>query len=402
MYQNNMKEDGHKKKSMLMLSSVASMIDQFNMSNIDILLKLGYKVEVACNFKEGNTCSAERIEDLKHRLKKMNVAYYQIDFTRNVMDFPQIIKAYNQVKNLVFNKKYDFIHCHSPIGGVIGRMVAHEVGIKVIYTAHGFHFYDGAPKKNWIIYYPIERFFSKWTDILITINREDYNRAKEKFRSHQICYVPGIGVDIKKINMIHIDIEHKRTELGLKKDDIMLLSVGELSERKNHEAVIRALKVLNNDKIKYFIVGKGQLKEHLENLISDMNLQNQVTLLGFRTDVLELCKSADIFIFPSRQEGLPVALMEAMACKTMVLCSTIRGNTDLINKYEYLFNQDDYNDIVSKMKNIICKRTREEILKIYSSQTENNYTKLEAFDKCEVEKRMENIYLSLTMDNKER
>lgn len=181
----------------------------------------------------------------------------------------------------------------------------------------------------------------------------------------------------------------------------MLLSVGELSERKNHEAVIRALKVLNNDKIKYFIVGKGQLKEYLENLISDMNLQNQVTLLGFRTDVLELCKSADIFIFPSRQEGLPVALMEAMACKTMVLCSAIRGNTDLINKYEYLFNQDDYNDIVSKMKNIICKKTRGEILKIYLSQTENNYTKLEAFDKCEVEKRMENIYLSLTMDNKE-
>ena len=280
-------------------------------------------------------------------------------------------------------------------------MAAKKTHTKVIYTAHGFHFYHGAPLKNWVLFYPIEKHLSRYTDILITINKEDYNRAKEKFKSSQIFYVPGIGVDIEKINMCCVDIEHKRTELGLKENDIMLLSVGELSERKNHEAVIRALNVLNNDKIKYFIVGKGQLKEYLENLISDMNLQNQVTLLGFRTDVLELCKSADIFIFPSLQEGLPVALMEAMACKTIVLCSAIRGNTDLINKYEYIFNQDDYNDIVLKMKNIIGERTREEILKIYSKQIEDNYRKLEAFDKREVKKRMENIYLSLTIENKE-
>ncbi len=385
----------------LMVASVPSMIGQFNMDNIQILLGMGYKVDVACDFSDMSVWPKAKVMSLKKQMEESGVLCLQVDFSRSPLSIKRHLNAYKKIVRLLKENDYEFIHTHTPIASAIARLAAKKTHTKVIYTAHGFHFYHGAPLKNWVLFYPIEKHLSRYTDILITINKEDYNRAKEKFKSSQIFYVPGIGVDIEKINMCCVDIEHKRTELGLKENDIMLLSVGELSERKNHEAVIRALKVLNNDKIKYFIVGKGQLKEYLENLISDMNLQNQVTLLGFRTDVLELCKSADIFIFPSLQEGLPVALMEAMACKTIVLCSAIRGNTDLINKYEYIFNQDDYNDIVLKMKNIIGERTREEILKIYSKQIEDNYRKLEAFDKREVKKRMENIYLSLTIENKE-
>ena len=385
----------------LMVASVPSMIGQFNMDNIQILLGMGYKADVACDFSDMSVWPKAKVMSLKKQMEESGVLCLQVDFSRSPLSIKRHLNAYKKIVRLLKENDYEFIHTHTPIASAIARLAAKKTHTKVIYTAHGFHFYHGAPLKNWVLFYPIEKHLSRYTDILITINKEDYNRAKEKFKSSQIFYVPGIGVDIEKINMCCVDIEHKRTELGLKENDIMLLSVGELSERKNHEAVIRALNVLNNDKIKYFIVGKGQLKEYLENLISDMNLQNQVTLLGFRTDVLELCKSADIFIFPSLQEGLPVALMEAMACKTIVLCSAIRGNTDLINKYEYIFNQDDYNDIVLKMKNIIGERTREEILKIYSKQIEDNYRKLEAFDKREVKKRMENIYLSLTIENKE-
>lgn len=323
-----MKEDGNKKKSMLMLASVASMIDQFNMSNIEILLKLGYKVDVACNFKEGNTCSAERIEDLKHRLKKMNVAYYQIDFTRNVMDFPQIIKAYNQVKNLVFNKKYDFIHCHSPIGGVIGRMVAHEAGIKAIYTAHGFHFYDGAPKKNWIIYYPIEKFFSKWTDILITINKEDYSRAKKKFYAKKVVYITGVGLDIKKFEQCNVDRCQKREELGIPQDGFVILSVGELQNNKNQRVVIDALGTLKNSEIYYLIVGKGKRYKEYIQLVQKYKLQGNVELLGFRTDIDELCKTADCFVHPSIREGLGMAPLEAMASGLPLISSYTGGMKD--------------------------------------------------------------------------
>lgn len=328
LYQNSMKEDGSKKKSMLMLASVASMIDQFNMSNIEILLKLGYKVDVACNFKEGNTCSTERIEDLKHRLTKMKVAYYQIDFTRNVMNFLQDIKAYNQVKKLVLKKKYDFIHCHSPIGGVIGRAVAHEVGIKVIYTAHGFHFYDGAPKKNWIIYYPIEKFFSKWTDILITINKEDYSRAKKKFYANKVVYIPGVGLDTEKFEQCNIDRCKKRESLNIPDDGFVLLSVGELQNRKNQRTIIEALETLHNLKIYYLVVGKGELREEYEQLIKTYDLQNNIKLLGFRTDIAELCKAADCFIHPSVREGLGIAPLEAMASGLPLISSYINGIKD--------------------------------------------------------------------------
>ena len=149
------------KEKALILASVASMIDQFNMSNIDILLSLGYEVHVACNFEQGNTCTKDKINQLKNKLEELNVKYYQIDFTRSVYNIFQDIKAYKQVKKIMVENKYKFIHCHSPIGGVIGRLVCKNTKTKCIYTAHGFHFYKGAPLLNWLIYYPIEKWLSR-------------------------------------------------------------------------------------------------------------------------------------------------------------------------------------------------------------------------------------------------
>ena len=323
-----MKADGSKKKSPPPFPPLPATTDQYNISNIDTLITLGYKVDVACNFVKGNTCSKEQIKDLKQRLTEMNVGFYQIDFTRNVMNFPQDMKAYSQVKKLVLKKKYDFIHCHSPIGGVIGRAVAHEVGIKVIYTAHGFHFYDGAPKKNWIIYYPIEKLFSKWTDILITINKEDYSRAKKKFYANKVVYIPGVGLDTEKFEQCNIDRRKKRELLNIPDDGFVLLSVGELQNRKNQRTIIEALETLHNLKIYYLVVGKGELREEYEQLIKTYDLQNNIKLLGFRTDIAELCKAADCFIHPSVREGLGIAPLEAMASGLPLISSYINGIKD--------------------------------------------------------------------------
>ena len=185
-------------KRVLLLASVASMIDQFNMDNIKILQQLGYQVDVACNFLEGNTCSNEKIQNLKEKLNLLSVNYYQIDFTRNVTNIKRDIIAYQQLKKVISENKYNFIHCHSPIGGAIGRIIAYVAKTKVIYTAHGFHFYSGAPIKNWMIYYPIEKALSHYTDILITITLEDYDRARKKLRAKKTRYIPGLGVDTKK------------------------------------------------------------------------------------------------------------------------------------------------------------------------------------------------------------
>ena len=317
-------------KRMLMLASVASMIDQFNMPNIELLQEMGYEVHVACNFEKGSTCTDEKVLELKKKLKKLHVRFFQIDFERNVMKLNQDLKAYKQVLKLARKYQYTFIHCHSPIGGVVGRLVGHKTNTKVIYTAHGFHFYKGAPVQNWLLYYPIEKFLSRYTDILITINKEDYQRAKKKFDAKKVEYVPGVGINIKKFQDIKIDRERKRRELGIKTEDTVLISVGELNKNKNHEVIIKALAKLQRPDIQYLLVGKGSLKEYLAEMAKNLGVGEQVHFLGFRNDVAELYKTADIFVFPSKREGLPVALMEAMTCGIASIASGVRGNTDLI------------------------------------------------------------------------
>lgn len=351
---NAMKSDKNG-KSMLMLASVASMIDQFNMNNIEILLSLGYKVAVACNFKVGNTCSDKRIKELKEELKELGVKFYQIDFDRNVMNLQQNMEAYKQVEKLVKLQRYDFIHCHSPIGGVIGRIVAHETKTKVIYTAHGFHFYDGAPKKNWLLYYSIEKALSRWTDILITINKEDYDIACKKLCARRTIYVPGIGIDIKRFKNIPTHKMIKRAELGIDDRDFVILSVGELNDNKNHKVIIEALNRMNeSDKCVYVIAGEGINRELLERQAEASNVN--LRLLGYREDIPELLKLSDVFVLPSLREGLNVSLMEAMAAGLPCIAGKIRGNVDLLPE-EYCIEPTSVEKWVERLRAVMmCDR----------------------------------------------
>ncbi|GLG06122.1 glycosyltransferase family 4 protein [Sellimonas catena] len=370
-------------KRMLMLASVASMIDQFNMPNIELLQEMGYEVHVACNFEKGSTCTDEKVLELKKKLKQLHVRFFQIDFERNVMKLNQDLKAYKQVLKLARKYQYTFIHCHSPIGGVVGRLVGHKTNTKVIYTAHGFHFYKGAPVQNWLIYYPIEKFLSRYTDILITINKEDYQRAKKKFDAKKVEYVPGVGINIKKFQDIKIDRERKRRELGIKTEDTVLISVGELNKNKNHEVIIKALAKLQRPDIQYLLVGKGSLKEYLAEMAKNLGVGEQVHFLGFRNDVAELYKTADIFVFPSKREGLPVALMEAMTCGIASIASGVRGNTDLIkNEFNGILTSpnrsEDYEKAIIRLANNkqVRKKMGEENSKIIQKYSSDNINKI--------------------------
>ena len=371
-----------KNKKALMLASVASMIDQFNIPNIELLQSLGYQVDVVADFVNPGTITSERAEELKEKLESMGVRVFHIAIPRS-LNPKAIVSSYKDVRNLINNEKYGLIHCHSPIGGAICRFAAKKArkkGTRVIYTAHGFHFYDGAPKKNWIVYYPIEKFLSRYTDVLITINKEDYNRALKKFSAHKTVYVPGIGVDTKRIMNTQIDITSKRSELGVSNDSIVLLSVGELSERKNHKVVIDALGQIKKtdpslmDKISYLIVGKGDLNDALISRAKKLGIAENVKLLGYRTDVYEIMKMSDVFVFPSLQEGLPVALMEAMASGLVCVVSNIRGNTDLINNEKGGFLIPTL-DVKSYKKAILYLLSKPNSFGEYNSQKAKKYDK---------------------------
>lgn len=378
------------KEKVLILASVASMIDQFNIPNIKLLQSMGYEVHVACNFEKGNSCSFDKIQMLKELLNKLNVKYFQINFERNILKLGNNLKAYKEVKKLLIENKYKFLHCHSPIGGVVGRIAGYKTQTKVIYTAHGFHFFKGAPLINWLLYYPIEKYLSKYTDILITINQEDYKKA-QTFYAKKVKSIPGVGIDTEKIKNIVVDKKKKREELGLTEENIVLLSVGELNKNKNHSIVIKALSKLNNSNIHYLICGQGKLKEELLNLIKKLNLERNVKLLGFRKDVYELCKISDIFIFPSKREGLGLAALESMCSGLPLISSNIHGIKDysVDKKTGYCIDNFDIN----KFEKAIEKLTYDRELR----QKMGNYNKkmAEKFDIRNIEEKMKKIYIGV-------
>lgn len=377
-------------KKALMLSSVASMIDQFNMENIKILKNLGYEVHVLANFSFGNTTSDERTKEFKEELENMGIKVYNVPIPRKITAIKEMISSYKKIKKVCSENNYDILHCHSPIGGVLARFAFKDFrkkGGKLIYTAHGFHFFKGAPIKNWIIFYPIEKFCSRYTDCLITINKEDYKRAKN-FKAKEVKYVPGIGVDTKKIK----DIKKNRkilNEFNIK-DEVVLVSVGELSNRKNHKVILKALEKVKGN-FKYIICGQGAKKEELIKLSKELNLQEKVEFLGYRQDVKEILKASDIFCFPSKQEGLPVALMEAMASGLPVICSDIRGNKDLIEnkKGGYLLKSYDMDEYSIKIQELIENKVLREEMGNF------NLEKIKNFDRKKVNTIMEEIYNEL-------
>ena len=239
------------------------------------------------------------------------------------------------MKKLCSKNNYDIVHCHSPIGGMIARFAcrrARKKRTRVIYTAHGFHFYKGAPLRNWLIYYTAEKIAANFTDTLITINKEDYNRAKKKFRVNKVEYVPGVGLDLNKFKKTIFDKKLKLQELNIPQNSFVIMSVGELNKNKNHEVVIRAISEIANPNIHYIICGEGNLEKHLRDLSKLLGIEKQVHLLGFRKDIHVIHKVSDLFVFPSLREGLSVALMEAMGSGLPIVCSEIRGNIDLVQE----------------------------------------------------------------------
>lgn len=382
------------KKKALITASVASMIDLFNRDNIRILQELGYEVHVASNFAFGSITSQERVDAFREELKGAGIKAYHIPIPRSVADIPNILRSYLWMKRLCKKQRYDIIHTQSPIGGVVARLAAkrlRKTGTRVIYTAHGFHFYKGAPKSGWLLFYPIEKYLSRFTDVLITINKEDYRRAK-RFCAKRVYYVPGIGVDTARFAGAGGDADRLRREFGFSREDFVLISVGQLSKRKNQETMIRAMVRISDQSVKYLVVGLGECEESDKDRIRELDLKGRVVLAGYREDVDRLLQMADCFVFPSVQEGLPVSLMEAMASGVPVVCSRIRGNTDLIaDGVEGLLvdpmDEAGFAQAVERLKRDPALRDR---------LREHAREKIRQFDAARVHHRMQRIYRACT------
>jgi len=364
-------------KKVLFTATVDSHILNFHIPYLEYFKNNGYEVHVATN---GN-------EEIPFCDKKHKVSFERSPFKKNNFN------AYKKLKTIMDEEKFDLIHTHTPMGGVVTRLAAinsRRNGTRVIYTAHGLHFYKGAPKKNWILYYPVEKLLSLVTDDLITINQEDYDIAKKKFKSKNIYFVNGVGVNENefKRSMSYEEKLQLRKNLGLEENNIVLIYVAEISKRKNQEMLIKVMEELNDDNIKLLLVGSDSLNGKINKLISEKNLGNRVNLLGFRQDVAKLIEISDIYVSTSNQEGLPVNIMEAMNMEIPIIATDCRGNRDLIVDREsgFLVPLNDVDNFVDKIKTVLREKG------LVDKMIEKSKDRMERYCLDTVKKEMIQIY----------
>ncbi|MGG1166143.1 MULTISPECIES: glycosyltransferase family 4 protein [Bacillus cereus group] len=285
---------------------------------------------------------------------------YNIPIQRSPLSI-QNLHAYKKLKSIIHQNKYNIIHCHTPMGGVIARLAARKArqqGTKVVYTAHGFHFCKGSPYMNWLLYYPIERILASHTDCLITINQEDYDLAvKHRFPVKDIKLVHGVGIDVQRFTSVtEIEKRELKLQCGYKSKDFLMFYAAEFNKNKNQSFLIHVLAQLKNEMphAKLLLAGEGPLIEECKKIATQLGVTNMVHFLGYRNDIASLLQMCDLAVASSYREGLPVNIMEAMACGLPVVATDNRGHRELIinNKNGWIVDRDDIKAMADRIKGI--------------------------------------------------
>ncbi len=339
--------------------------------------------------------SRNRPEELDCELP---VKLYDSHTYRSITAFKDNKIAYKNLMKLIDEKNIELIHCNTPVGGLIGRLCGRKKKVKhIIYTAHGFHFYKGAPFLNRTVLKWAEKLMARYTDAIITMNREDYEAAS-KFRLRKggkVYYVPGVGIDTEEYFSLSVDRASVRASLGFSDDDIVCISMGDLIPRKNYETAIKAIAACNNPKLHYIICGVGGELENLERLAQAEGVGGQIHFLGFRKDIKELARASDIFLFTTLQEGMPRSMMEAMASGLPCVASKIRGNVDLLEDGVggYLCEVRDI-EAFAKHIGMLAEDSA-----LRESMSRENLERIKGFDTKVVKSLIEKIYKEVTQNN---
>jgi len=330
------------KKKVLFCATVDYHFKAFHLPYLKWFKEQGWEVHVAA--------SGELV--LPFVDKKFNIPIQRSPFQK------LNLKAYDGLKKLIDDNHYNIIHCHTPMGGVLTRLAARKIrkkGTKVIYTAHGFHFCKGAPLKNWLLYYPIEKLLAFFTDCLITINQEDYQLAKNHgFRANSIKHVHGVGVNTEIFKPVEeLQKNNLRKSLGYESNDFLMFYAAEFNKNKNQKLLIESLVHVKQEvpNAKLLLAGEGHLLQECQDLARKLNVDHLIHFLGFRNDIVNLLKISDIAVASSLREGLPVNIMEAMACGLPVIANNNRGHRELVQNDQngWLINNQSF-EFTQKIK----------------------------------------------------
>ncbi len=332
-------------KKILFVATVAEHFRFFYLPYFAYFKSLGWQVDCVCSTGEVLPCCD---------------TCYAVPVSRKPVKSGNL-NALGQIKALLTNGGYDIVHCNTPVGGALTRIAAikaRKLGTKVVYTAHGFHFFAGAPMMNWLLYFPAELMLSRLTDCIVTINTEDYNSAKKHLKAQKIVQVHGVGYDTGKFVKPLSEKKYSlRRKYGYSKDEILLIYVAELNNNKNQQLLIKALKTLapKNREIRLLLVGPDRTDGEIRVLAKKAGLEDRIDFFGQRTDVCEILSMCDLAVASSRREGLPVNIMESLACGLPVVATDNRGHRELIKDgfNGYLFQANDCTTLTRKIADLI-------------------------------------------------
>ena len=354
-------------KKILMISTTDNMIWQFLLPHIRHLQDLGNTVECVC------ARTGFWFDELKD---SHNLVMHEIDFGRNPIKLKNF-KGYKQLKKLQEEKRFDLVYCQQPVGGMMGRLLGKKFKIPVIYTAHGFHFFKGCPLVNKVVYKTVEKWLSKYTDILITINEEDYQSAL-KMKAKKVFKINGIGIDDKKIKFEDFDKIAFRKEIGLNENDKVILTVSEINENKNYITMLQTIKQLvEQDKtIKFVSCGTGVWKDKIHNYAKELGIEENVIFLGYRKDIGKIMQVSDIFFHASFREGLTLSVMEAMSFGLPCVVSNVRGNRDLIvdGKGGFVCEPTDAQNFAVKLEFLLKNAEDYKLMSEFNKKESEKYT----------------------------
>lgn len=321
-------------KKILIISSVCGFLPKFEREDVKLLKELGYQVHYASNSNNPVYPYKENI------FEEMGIVFHDIDLWQSPFGITHNRKAIGQIRKIIEKENISVVHCHTPTGGLVGRLACKPLGTYVIYTAHGFHFYRGGGFFNYHLYHGIEKFLSRMTDVIVTINDEDYRAARRMKQRISAEKIPGVGLDMDYFSLTAQEARKEARRALKLKEEFFLISVGELRENKNQSAILKALGILKNKgmdmaNFRYGLLGAGRQEPELRNLAECLGLGNVAVFYGYRQDIRPFLKAADALIFPSIREGLGMAALEAMSTGLPVIASDNRGTR------EYMINNEN-------------------------------------------------------------
>ncbi|WP_339191586.1 glycosyltransferase family 4 protein [Bacillus sp. FSL K6-1003] len=317
---------------------------------------------------------------------------------------PQNLAVYRQLKKVIETNEYDIVHCHTPVGGVLARLASRQArrnGTKVLYTAHGFHFCSGAPMKNWVLYYPVEKWLSAYTDCLITINEEDYTRAKALQRPGGMTEkIHGIGVNTDRFRPVSLEEQHRlREKHGFQKDDFILIYPAELNLNKNQKLLIEAAALLKDKipELRLVFAGEGAMEQTYRDLAEKLGASRNVCFYGFCRDIHELIQLADVSVASSIREGLGMNVLEGMAAEKPAIATDNRGHREIIRdgKNGFLIKMGDSAAFADRIEQLYLEPELRRTLGQEGRQTALRFSEARTVEE------MADIY-SVYMDKKEK